>query len=71
VYEYTGNLAAARQYYEAAVSLSPAFDLAWYNLAVVAARQQNRQLAAEAYAQFKALNPSRARSLPLPPGVQQ
>jgi len=70
VYEYSGNLVAARQYYEAAVSLAPAFDLAWYNLAVVAARQQNRQLAAEAYAQFKVLNPSRSRSLPLPPGVQ-
>ena len=71
VYEYTGNLAKARQYYEAAVSLAPSFDLAWYNLLLIANRQQDSQTAADAYAKLKVLNPNRAQSAPLMPGIQK
>ena len=71
VYEHSGNPAMARQYYEAAVALVPTFDLAWYNLFLIASRQQDRQMAADAYARLKLLNPERARSVLLLPGVQQ
>lgn len=67
VYEYSGNFTKARQYYESAVSLAPSFDLAWYNLLLIAIRQQDRQLTAEAYEKLLILNPARARSVPLPP----
>jgi hypothetical protein len=61
VYEYTGNHAVARRYYESAVSLAPTFDLAWYNLFLSAVRQQDQLLAAEAYSKLQGLNPQLAR----------
>jgi tetratricopeptide (TPR) repeat protein len=60
VYEYTGNHAMARRYYESAVSLLPSFELAWYNLFLSALRQQDQALAAEAYKKLQSLNPQRA-----------
>jgi len=63
-YEYSGNLDKARQNYEAAASLQPAFELAWYNLLQVALLQGDRQLAARAYEKLQSLNPERARSIP-------
>jgi tetratricopeptide (TPR) repeat protein len=61
LYEHSGNQARARYYYETAVSLSPSFDLAWYNLLVSASRQQDRQLAEKAYERLTILNPGLAR----------
>jgi tetratricopeptide (TPR) repeat protein len=61
MYEYSGNIEKARKSYEEAVSLVPSFDLAWYNLLLIAVRQQDHQRVAEAYATLKLLNPERAR----------
>jgi Flp pilus assembly protein TadD len=68
VYEYTGNLEKARHYYEAAVTLVPSFDLAWYNLLLMGVRQQDRELAADAYSKLMLINPALARSVVMPPG---
>lgn len=70
VYEYAGNLEKARQYYEAAVSLTPMFDLAWYNLLLIARRQQDHQTASAAYARLEELNPALARSTTTSPDVR-
>jgi tetratricopeptide (TPR) repeat protein len=70
VYEYSGNLALARRNYEAAVTLTPTFDLAWYNLLLIAVRQQDRELAVEAYKKLSVLNPALARSAVVPPGIE-
>ena len=65
LYEYSGNLEKARKSYEEAVSLVPSFDLAWYNLLLVAARQQDQHRVAEAYEKLEVLNPERAKSAAL------
>jgi len=70
VYEYAGNLEKARQSYEAAVALSPDFDLAWYNLLLVAARLGDQATATAALARLSQLNPALARSVSLSPGLQ-
>jgi tetratricopeptide (TPR) repeat protein len=70
VYEHTGNLTKARHYYETAVTLVPSFDLAWYNLLLLAVRQQDRELAAEAYKKLLVINPGLARSVVVPPGIE-
>lgn len=70
VYEYAGNLEKARQSYEAAVALTPDFDLAWYNLLLVAARLGDRATATAALARLGQLNPVLARSVSLSPGLQ-
>lgn len=62
VYEYTGNYAAALRCYEAAVAYSPSFELAWYNLFLVATRQQDHMRASAAYKKLQGLNPELARS---------
>lgn len=70
LYEYSGNLAAAHQHYGAAVTFAPDFELAWYNLLLLAIRQQDRLLAAQAYQKLLLLNSDRARTVVLPPAVQ-
>ena len=52
----------AIQCYQAAASLAPTFELAWYNLFLAATRQQDRQLAADAFEKLNILNPERARA---------
>lgn len=40
-YEYLGNMYRAKENYQKAINWNPALDFAWYNLALVAARQND------------------------------
>ena len=73
-YEYSGNLHLARKNYELATSVNPDFDLAWFNLAIVAARQQNRPVFNTALDRLQSLNPAlaqRAGAIKFVPRIQR
>jgi tetratricopeptide (TPR) repeat protein len=56
-YEFLGNQHLARENYMKAVSVDPSFDLAWYNLVLVAAHQNDTATTTEALKKLEALNP--------------
>ena len=60
VYEYLGNPEMAARHFETAVSMSPDFDLAWYNLFLTAHHIRNRMLKMAAYDKLKTINPGLA-----------
>ncbi len=61
-YEYLGRPADALKSYEAAVILLPTFELAWYNLYLVAVQLQDQHRAAVALQKLKELSPDRANA---------
>lgn len=62
-YEYLKEPEKARKAYRLAVTMNPAYDLAWYNLALLAARQGDKNLANEALGQLKIINPALAKAV--------
>jgi tetratricopeptide (TPR) repeat protein len=56
-YEHLGNRHLARENYRKAVSANPSLDLAWYNLALLAARQNDTPAAAAALERLRGINP--------------
>jgi tetratricopeptide (TPR) repeat protein len=62
-YEYLKEPEKALKVYEVAVTMNPAYDLAWYNLAILSSRQGNKQHAAEAIEHLKTINPPMAKIL--------
>jgi len=59
-YEYLGRPADALKSYEAAVILLPTFELAWYNLYLVAIQLNDQKRAALSLQKLKELSPERA-----------
>jgi tetratricopeptide (TPR) repeat protein len=74
-YEYSGNQNMAREYYLKAVTTNPSLDLAWFNMALLAARQHDTVTVAESLTQLGAIGPlleKKARNLigePQPPAL--
>jgi tetratricopeptide (TPR) repeat protein len=56
-YEYLGNRYLARENYRKATSLDPSLDLAWYNLALLSAHQNDIPSMASSLRSLKAVNP--------------
>jgi Flp pilus assembly protein TadD len=56
-YEYLGNRYLARENYRKATSLDPALDLAWYNLALLSAHQNDIPSMESSLRSLKAVNP--------------
>jgi tetratricopeptide (TPR) repeat protein len=56
-YEHLGDLYLAQDNYLKATKLNPALDLAWYNLALVAARRGDAPTRQSSLERLKALNP--------------
>jgi Tfp pilus assembly protein PilF len=56
-YEHLGNRYLARENYRKAVSTNPSMDLAWYNLALLAARQNDSSTLATSLENLRAVNP--------------
>ncbi len=56
-YEHLGNLTMARENYLKAVTVNPMLDLAWYNLALVAARQSDTGNTASSLKALRTINP--------------
>jgi len=56
-YEYLGNIYLSQKYFQKAVSLNPALDLAWYNLALVAARRNDPATLKSSLDNLKAIAP--------------
>ena len=56
-YEYLGNLFRASEYYLKATTVNPSLDLAWYNLALVAAHRNDTATEATALKWLNTLNP--------------
>lgn len=63
-YEYLQQTDKAMNAYKFAVTINPVYDLAWYNLALLAARLGDAGLADEAAGKLKAINPALAGHLP-------
>jgi len=61
--EYLGEPAMAKEHYRSAISINPDYDLAWYNLGLLAAAQGDKGLAVYALAQLKRLNSTREQAL--------
>jgi tetratricopeptide (TPR) repeat protein len=62
-YEYLNEPDKARKAYLVSVTMNPAYDLAWYNLALLASRHGDKGLVNEALSHLKTLNPPMAKSL--------
>jgi tetratricopeptide (TPR) repeat protein len=62
-YEYLNEPDKAMKAYRVAVTANPEYDLAWYNLALLAARLGNRKLVDEAIEHLQVLNPPRAMAI--------
>jgi tetratricopeptide (TPR) repeat protein len=62
-YEFLGNLQWARNNFTLATRIDPTLDLAWLNLAIICARQQDRPGYEAAIARLAVLNPPRATAL--------
>jgi tetratricopeptide (TPR) repeat protein len=62
-YEYLGRAPLAKEPYRAALTINPSYDLAWYNLGLLAIRLGDREQVINAMSQLKKLNPSLAESL--------
>lgn len=60
-YEFLGNRYRARENYQKAVAANPSLDLAWYNLALLAARQNDASATAAALERLVAINPQLGR----------
>ena len=58
-YEHLGNRYLARENYQKAVTANPSLDLAWYNLALLAARQKDTATVATSLKRLGAINPQR------------
>ncbi|MGB9080447.1 MAG: tetratricopeptide repeat protein [Desulfuromonadaceae bacterium] len=56
-YEFLGNLYLARENYLKAVTINPSLDLAWYNLALVAAHQNDTPTVASSLEKLRTINP--------------
>ena len=67
-YEHVGNLPMAFKHFDTAVSLLPAFDLAWFNLYLTAMRLKDYQRANVAREALKTLNPELANKMVLQSG---
>lgn len=61
--EYLGEPAMAKEHYRSAITINPDYDLAWYNLGLLAAAQGDKGLAVYALAQLKRLNSTREQAL--------
>lgn len=57
VYEHLSNLSLARENYQKAVNANPSIDLAWCNLALVAALQDDTSTVAASLQKLRTLNP--------------
>jgi hypothetical protein len=62
-YEYLQDLNSARLAYTSALASNPNYDLAWLNLALLAARQGNMQQTETARTRLNTLNPPMAHEL--------
>ena len=62
-YEYLNEPDKAMKAYRVAVTANPEYDLAWYNLALLAARLGDRKLVDEAIKHLQVLNPPRAMAI--------
>jgi hypothetical protein len=62
-YEYLRKPEAALKAYKMAVTLNPAYELAWYNLALLAARGGDKGLADQAADRLERLNPELAKAV--------
>jgi len=62
-YEYLMEPGKALQAYQTALTLNPTYDLAWYNLALLASKRGDTALVAEAIERLKPLNPPLAKAL--------
>jgi protein O-mannosyl-transferase len=62
-YEHLGEPDKARGYYNRALLINPAYDLAWYNLGLIYVRLGDREQFDRALLQLKSLNPGLADSL--------
>jgi tetratricopeptide (TPR) repeat protein len=60
-YEYLMEPEKAMKAYKTAVTLNPEYDLAWYNLALLASRRGDTTLATEAVKRLTLLNPTLAK----------
>jgi tetratricopeptide (TPR) repeat protein len=56
-YEFLGNLYLARENYLKAVTLNPSLDLAWYNLALAAAHQNDTPTVVSSLKKLRTINP--------------
>lgn len=62
-YEYLMEPGKALKAYKTALILNPAYDLAWYNLALLTSSRGDKALATEAIKRLKPLNPPMAKAL--------
>jgi tetratricopeptide (TPR) repeat protein len=62
-YEHLNEPTKARRMYEASVTMNPAYDLGWYNLAILSAKEGKKEQVFEAIGHLKSLNPAMADSL--------
>lgn len=62
-YEYLNEPAKARRMYEASVTMNPDYDLGWYNLAILSAKEGKKQAVIEAIRHLKTLNPAMANAV--------
>ncbi|MGB9081771.1 MAG: tetratricopeptide repeat protein [Desulfuromonadaceae bacterium] len=65
-YEYLKEPDKAIKAYRLAVTLNPGYDLAWYNLALLAARLGENGLADEAQGRLQSIDPALAKALRTP-----
>lgn len=67
-YEYLHNPVLAKKHYYTAIALNPNLDLAWFNLALMAAGNHDTEAYKQAVNKLEALNPALRKSLPEQPG---
>jgi len=60
-YEYLGNRYLAGENYRKALTFNPSLDLAWYNLALLAAKQKDAAAVAASLERLSAINPQLGR----------
>jgi len=60
-YEYLGNRYLAEENYRKAATTNPSLDLAWYNLALLAAQQNDAAAVAASLERLSAINPQLGR----------
>jgi tetratricopeptide (TPR) repeat protein len=61
-YEHLGNRYLARENYHKAVTVNPSLDLAWYNLALLAASQKDTASVESSLENLRAINPVLAQN---------